>query len=364
MIQPSSGGQSHFPDYSSADYDLDNTIYGEFFRDYPNFVGYNYCEQFWGFESEDFPITCKERYQHFANLLKLCNKYGGYLDISWCGNQWSPTINPLAMLKQVPEWEEACRKYSDNYILEEKYTQGSYIADMESLVYGAYISGYCGNFGVRYNETGWTDWSSDGTPLASKEQYRVSTGLPIFMERMVKNGMTVIDGPELVWADDFKELWSSTDSEGYTTRKWEMYDQFQNDILDIFRKVIDGSIRIPNHEEVIENTKVAIIQDVDTGKTWDEPYSTYPSLFEGLYRMDKDGNLKENTNLYKSTGRYQTIPTVYALKDDLAKSIPVQIKQSEISSRWATIEDKQNELNKLYQSDYWGNCYAGRNENS
>ena len=27
MIQPSSGGQCHFPDYS-ADYDLDNTVFG------------------------------------------------------------------------------------------------------------------------------------------------------------------------------------------------------------------------------------------------------------------------------------------------------------------------------------------------
>ncbi len=366
MIQPSSGGQCHFPDYS-ADYDLDSTIFGEFFREYPNFIGYNYCEQFWGFDQEDFPISCADRYRHFAALLKLCNKYGGYLDVSWCGNQWSPKINPLAMLKQVPEWEEACRTYSDNFILEEKYTQGSYIADMESLVYGYYISGYCGNFGVRYDETGWTDRSSDGTEaLSSKEQYRVVTGLPIFLERMVKNGATVIDGPELVWADDFKETFGTTDSDGYHVREWQMYDQYQNDIIDLFRKVQDGSIRIPDREEVVSNTKVVIIQDVEdgAGKTWDEPYSTYPTLFEGLYRMSNDGNLKDNTILYKSTGTYQTIPTVYALKDDLAKSIPVQVNQSEIESRWPTIEAKQEEFNTLYTADYWGNCYAGRNENT
>ena len=70
MIQPASGGQCHFPDYA-ADYDLDNTIFGEFFRDYPNFIGYNYCEQFWGFDTEDFPVTYQQRYDHFAALLKL-----------------------------------------------------------------------------------------------------------------------------------------------------------------------------------------------------------------------------------------------------------------------------------------------------
>lgn len=379
MIQPSSGGQCHFPDYSSdgktvnfpniSDYpdiqsgDLEDTIYAEFFRDYPNFIGYNYCEQFWGFESADFPITTVQRYEHFANLLKLCNKYGGYLDVSWCANQWSANINPIAMLKRVPAWEEACRNYSDNFILEEKYTQASYIEDVESEVYGAYVSGYCGNFGVRYDETGWTDSTWSGTGVSSKDEFRASTALPIYMERMVKNGATVIDGPELVTVDDFKELWSTKDSDGYTVRNWGMYDQFQNDTLDFFRKVIDGTVRIPNREEVIENTKVVIIQDVNSGSN-DNKYSTYPTLFEGLYRMSSDGNLKDNHNLYKSTGRYQTIPTVYALKDDLAKSIPIQVNQSQLESRWSTIEAKTTEFNNLYSSDYWGNCYAGRNENS
>ena len=286
MIQPSSGGQSHFPDYDksgnivdfinkdqfvfSSGGDLDNTIYGEFFRDYPNFIGYNYCEQFWGFEQQgDFPITPVQRYEHFAQLLKLCNKYGGYLDISWCANQWSPNINPIAMLKRVPSWEESCRLYSDNLILEEKYTQASYIADVESTVYGAYISGYCGNFGIRYDETGWTDSTWSGTGVSSKDQYRLSTGLPIHLERMALNGATVIDGPELVWADDFKELWPSADSEGYTTRKWDMYDQYQNTVIDMFRKVQDGTIRIPDREEVIERTKVVIIQDVNSGSNDD-----------------------------------------------------------------------------------------------
>ena len=390
MIQPSSGGQCHFPDYdvngnivnfpnenkftAHADDDYENTIYAEFFRDYPNFIGYNYCEQFWGFESEDFPIKTTQRYEHFAKLLKLCNKYGGYLDVSWCANEWSPNINPIAMLKRVPSWEEACRKYSDNFILEEKYTQGSYIADVESEVFGAYISGYCGNFGVRYDETGWTDSTWSGTGPSSKDQFNQATSLPIYLERMVKNGATVIDGPELVTVDDFKELSQTTDSDGYRVRNWGTYDQFNNVPMDFMRKVVDGTICIPDRKEVIENTKVAIIQDVSSGtvdqkfKDYASPndalYSTYPSLFEGLYRMSGDGALRKNHNLYKSTGRYQTIPTVYALKDDLAKSIEVQVKQSQIESRWKDTAAKQAEFNILYPSDYYGNCYAGRNDNT
>lgn len=358
MIQPSSGGQSHFPDYDSST-DYENTIYAEFYRDYPNFIGFNYCEQFWGFESEDFPITPVQRYKHFAQLLKLSNKYGGYLVVSWCGNQWSPNINPIAMLKRVPEFEQACRNYTENYILEEKYTQGSYISDMESLVLGSYLSGYCGNFGIRYDETGWTDAGG----AATKNSYILATGLPVQFERLALNGMTVIDGPELVWADDFKELWASTGSDGYTTRKWAMYDQFQNDMIDMFRKVLDGTVRIPTRQEVINRTKVAIIQDVNSG-TIDDKYSTPETLFEGLYRMSGDGNLRSNLTLYKSTGRYPTIPTVYALSDDLAKTFQVQIKKSSLASRWPTITSKVNEMNGLFASEYYGNCYAARNNNT
>ncbi len=360
MIQPSSGGQSHFPDYP-ADYDLDDTIFGEFFKEYPNFIGYNYCEQFWGFASEDFPVTYQERYNHFSSLLKLCNKYGGYLDISWCENQWGSALNPVAMLKTNSTWEKACRMYGQNLILEEKYTQCSYIADVESEVYGAYISGYCGNYGVRWDDTGWSDYPWSGT--ATKEQYRLSTSLPIYLERMAMNGMTVIDGPELVWADCVKGLWDGTDDEGYKYRRWDFYDQCKNVNVDIMRKFIDGSLRIPSREEVIDRTKVVIIQDVNSGSN-DDKYCSYKTLFEGLYRADNDGNYKDNHNPYKSTGRYQTIPTVYALLNDLAKSIPVQIKQSTIASRWPTIADKQSEFNKIYPDSYYANCYVANNQNT
>lgn len=380
MVQPASGGQCHLPDYDSsgnivnfpnknefvahADDDYENTIYAEFFRDYPNFIGFNYSEQFWGFETESFPVTPVQRYQHFAKLLQLCNKYGGYLNINWCANYWSAPLNPIAMLKRCPEWKSACEKYSANLQLEEKYTQSSFIQDVESEVLGAYLSGYCGNFGVRYDETGWTDSNYSGSGQASKDQYRQTTGLPIHLERMAFNGATIIDGPELVWADDFGETWGGKkDSEGYTCRDWFIRDQYVNPTLDFFRKVIDGTVRIPTRQEVIDRTKVVAIQDVNSGSDHDK-YSTYPSLFEGLYRMPTDGNLDKNRNLYKSTGRYPTIPTVYALRDDIAKSFKVQIKQSEMASRWTDIAAKQEEFNKLFPSDYYGNCYVGRYENT
>ena len=194
MVQPASGGPCHFPDYDPAEIDYDDTLFGEFFREYPNFLGFNYAEQFWGFDNyvKGFPVTAEQRYIHFTGLLELCHKYGGYLVDSWCGNQWGQSINPLAMIKRIPEFEEAARLYSDNFILLEKYTQTGYQSDMESLVLGTYLSGYCGNFGIRYDDSGWTDESGEGTG-----GYVLATGLTINFERFAFNGMTVIDGPEL-----------------------------------------------------------------------------------------------------------------------------------------------------------------------
>lgn len=43
------------------------------------------------------------------------------------------------------------------------------------------------------------------------------------MERMVQNGMTVVDGPELIWADCIKENRTTKDPEGYEVRSWSFY---------------------------------------------------------------------------------------------------------------------------------------------
>lgn len=364
MIQPASGGQCHFPDYDAST-DYEDTLYAEFYRDYPNFIGFNYCEQFWGFESADFPVTPIERYEHFARLLELADKYGGYLVVSWCGNQWSPAINPMAMLKQVPAFEEACGKYTQNYILCEKYTQTSYLSDMESLVLGTWLSGYCGQFGVRYDESGWTDAGGEG-----QEEYRLSTSLAVDLERFALNGMTVVDGPELIWVSDFRELPPSVGEDGYARREWQTMPEFENVAVDMFRKVLDGSIRIPGREEVVERTKLVIINDVETGSI-DEKYSTPATLFEGLYRMEDDGNLRDNHSFYKSTGRYPSVPVVYGLRDDLARSFEIQVYQSDLVPQWPPAEHgwhsvakKQEVFNELFPEEYTGDCYAGRLENT
>ncbi len=349
LIQPASGGQCHFPDYYQGE-SLEGTLFEEFFKEYPNFLGFNYCEQFWGFDQPDFPTTYQQRYLHFANLLELTNKYGGYLVNSWCGNQWGQALNPIGVLKDIPEWKEACEKYADNYILCEKHTQVSYKHDMESNTWGSWLAGYSGNFGLRYDDTAWK----------GNMEYAVSTNLVASLERFALNGCTVFDGPELIWNDDFRESVTTTDEEGYESRNWEMYNQFVNSCIDFFRKIIDGSIRIPTREEVIARTKVILIQDVESGND-DNKYCTYPSLFKGLYQQD--GNLRENYSFYKSTGRYPTVPVAVGLADKLAQEFEVVLYQSELNKRWKNIDAKVEEFNSYFPEEYTGDIYAGRYEN-
>jgi hypothetical protein len=355
MIQQSSGGFHQFSDF-------DLSVYEEFFREYPNLIGFNYAEQFWGFDQADdnppelHSAFWSDRITHFANLLGLCNKYGGYLVVSWCGNQWSPNINPIGMLKRNPAFAAACRNYTENYILCEKYTQQSYISDMESICLGAYLSGYSGHYGIRYDSTGWTD------PTGTNQNFILATGGAAHLEHIMLTGQTVIDGPELIWQECFRELSAGATSNGYTMRRWDTYPQFGNVNVDLFRKVLDGTVRIPSRQEVIDRTKFVIINDVNSGGA-DTIYSSPDTLFEGLYRMDGDFNLQGNKTFFKKTGRYPTIPTVYQLDDAAAQSFQVKVNRSGYASRWPSITAKTNEFNGQFPQEYTGDLYAGRHEN-
>lgn len=351
VVQHSSGGFAHFSDF-------DLSVYESFYQEFPNLIGFNYAEQFWGYDDANDPLSpaWDDRISHFANLLELSNRYGGYLVVSWCGNQWSPAINPIGMLKRNAGFAGAVKKYTANYILCEKYTQQSYISDMESLCLGAYLSGYSGQYGIRYDQTGWTDQNGE------HENFILATGGAAHLEHIMLTGQTVIDAPELIWTQCFRELNAASTTEGYTGRRWGTFPQFENVSVDLFRKILDGTIRIPSRQEVIDRTKVVVINDRNSGSR-DEVYSSPETLFEGLYRMDDDGNLNDNHSFFKKTGRYPSIPTVYQLADEPAASFQVQVKSSEYSTRWPTVAGKINEFNTLFPEEYTGDIYAGRHEN-
>jgi Glycosyl hydrolase family 98/Secretion system C-terminal sorting domain/Glycosyl hydrolase family 98 C-terminal domain len=351
MIQQSSGGYAQFSD-------SDLSVYEEFYQDYPNVIGFNYAEQFWGFNDANDPLSpdWMDRMEHFANLLELSNQYGGYLVVSWCGNQWSPSINPIAMMKRNANFAAACSQYTENYILCEKYTQQSYQSDMESICLGAYLSGYSGQYGIRYDDTGWTNVAGE------HEDFTMATGLAPHLEHVMLTGETVIDGPELIWSQCFRETGTVQSSDGYTSRNWETFPQFDNVNVEIFRKILDGTVRIPSRQEVIDRSKYVVINDVSSG-TDNEKYSTPETLFEGLYRVDGDGNYQNNKTFFKKTGRYPTIPTVYQLDDAVANSFENQINKSNYNTYWPAVADKVTALNNEFPEEYTGDLFAGRHEN-
>ena len=120
MCQPASGGNTHIQDD-----DLETFEY--FFKNYPNFLGWNYAEQFWGFDEPGDKSSSSQtsRIALFAKLVPMSHEYGGLLTISFCGNIWSHPLNPVGMLKRNSDLLEACRKYPEAILWLYKYTTSS-----------------------------------------------------------------------------------------------------------------------------------------------------------------------------------------------------------------------------------------------
>lgn len=63
----------------------------------------------------------------------------------------------------------------------------------------------------------------------------------------------------------------------------------------MFRKILDGTIRIPSRSEVIERTKICVKNDIKPKNIYSsqnemEPYVSPSGLYDGLYRSEQDDN--------------------------------------------------------------------------
>lgn len=352
LVQPSSGAFCHFPDG-------DMTIFEEFFRDYPNFLGFNYCEQFWGF-GDPYGVTFEQRLDHWADLMELNVKYGGYLVWSWCNAYYDADRNAIALMKRNERLRRMLLEHPENFIACEKYTMNHGFHENESVCLGAWLGGYAGHYGTRFDETGWRG-------NAFREPFPVSAGPAPVLEHLLLTGQTVVDGPETIPKQACHEIDPEQLPDGFTARRWTFYPQFHNIYIDIFRKILDGTVRLLSREEVLARTKVALIHDInvesDDRDVLRGNYIAPEGLYEGLYKMPGDGEGLRQNSWFKSTGRYAAIPIVYALKEDAARAIPVQVKVSEYATRWPSQEDKVREFNALYPQEYTGDVYAAHAEN-
>ena len=359
--QPASGGHTHIQDD-----DLETFEY--FYKRYPNFLGWNYAEQFWGFDepNDRSSSTQASRIALFAKLVPMAHKYGSFLTISFCGNIWSHPLNPMGMMKRNKDLLAACKEYPEAILWLYKYTTSSCFYNNESVTFGPFFSGLAKSYGVRYDNCGWNGALSSLLGENHGKKYPVAAGIGTVMEQCAVNGGAVWDGPELIWTEDFQNLSNST-VEGYTRRNWGTFPGFRNAWIDMFRKIIDGTIYIPTREEVVEKTKIVVINDVNSGND-EQKYATWGSLYDGLYKQSDpfnrgNGQWMDNFCYFKKTGRYAAIPLVIGLYDDAANAVPVKVKKSNYTSRWNTQSKKVAEFNEQYPEVSKGDLYVSRMKN-
>lgn len=364
MVQCASGAHSRFSDY-------DLSVYEDYFRKYPNFIGWNFAEQFWGFGDEGCP-SFLERLSLFGDILKICHRYGGYLVVSFTQAYYSADMMPIAYMKRNPEVNRLLTEHPEHFICCEKYTMQNGFFDIESNCLGVWLGGYAGQYGIRFDACGWG--TDDGNPNTDNDQelepfVKASGAIPI-MEHVMLTGQTVIDGPETIPNEVSREINTTVTSDGYTQRQWGWFPHFININIDEFRKILDGTVRILSREEVVDRTKICLKNDV-SGDGFND-YLTPATLFDGLYRPDNDrertdgtynNSWLENKWWLKSTGRYPTIPQVYDLLDDTAKKLQV-VNVSEYDTRWPNEAAKVAEFNTLFPQEYTGDIYAARAENT
>ncbi|MBQ7495157.1 MAG: glycosyl hydrolase family 98 [Bacteroidaceae bacterium] len=360
--QPASGGHTHIQDDDLATFEY-------FFRRFPNFLGWNYAEQFWGFDEagDKSSSTQTSRWALFAKLVEMSHKYGGFLTVSFCGNIWSHPLNPIGEMKRNKNLLNACKQYPEAILWLYKYTTSSCFYNNESVTWGPFVSGLAKNYGVRYDNCGWN--GALGSLLGDNhgKKYPAAAGIGTVMEQMAVNGGAVWDGPELTWNQEcFHEIGTTT-VDGYTRRQWERFPNFNGVWMDMFRKVLDGTIYIPTREEVVAKTKIVVINNVNTGSD-EQQYATWGNLYDGVYKQTDpfnrgNGQWMDNFCYFKSTGRYGTIPMVIDLYDEAAKAIPVQVKKSNYTSRWSTIARKTKDFNDQYPEVSVGDLYVNRYRN-
>ena len=358
MIQPSSGAHNRFSDTDFSDYE-------RYFKEYPNFLGWNFAEQFWDFGtpkndgSGNWP-TFLQRLNTFVQIYKFCQQYGGYFCTSFTQAFYSADMMPIAYMKRNPEMCRLLTEDPEHFICCEKYTMSSCFLDIESNVVGALVGGYAGNIGIRFDDCGWQYNDPSSNP------YMHAAGAVPVMEHFLLDGETVLDGPELVPWQASREIGTSTVG-GYTRRNWAWYPQYQNLYMDIFRKVLDGTIRIPSREEVIDRTKIVVKNDIKSNNTDGEkdPFLTPENMFDKLYRWDNDRGGEAYTNhwldqrwWFKRTGRYPCFPQVYDLLDDYAKEHLTVVNKSKFNTTYSSDAIKQVRFNRLFPQEYTGDIYA------
>lgn len=360
MVQPSSGAHSRLPEIGADG--TGREVFESYYQNYPNFIGFNYAEQFWDFGAPGCP-TWDERLETLYQLLQLAYQYGGYLTMNFTQAYDSYQMMPMAILKDNSDIRDFLRLHPEHFICSEKYTMKKGFYMIESDCLGMFLSGYAGHYGIRFDTSGWMT-NSDDRNDSEGNTYVESAGLLPMVEHMLLTGQSVIDGPELFWEQVSRTAKTVTGSDGYRTREHMLYVHALNLYVDIFRKILSGEWRIATRREVINRTQICVLNDLTTGTR--APYIVPQNLYDGLYRLSCDSGgvtygrgWQDQRWWTKRTGRYPAIPMVYDLADTTAMLLEA-IPMSTLSQRWPTISAKQQELNARFADPVYGEIFVAR----
>lgn len=360
MIQPSSGAHNRLPEITADG--TGQAAYEHYFQEFPNFIGFSFAEQFWDFGKNGCP-TWEERQQTLLAILQLCHTYGGYLTMSFTQSYDNYQMMPMYILKNNEALRTQLHDYPEHFIVTEKYTMKKNFYDIESNCLGMFLSGYAGHYGIRFDTSGWMS-NTDDLNDASDNPVVPASGMMPIIEHMLLTGQTVIDGPELTWQQVTSSASYKNTADNYKTKTHFLFPHCENTYLTIFRHIINGSWRILTRDEVINRTKICILNDITTDTR--DAYVTPQNLFDSLYRfpMDKGGvtygtGWQDQRWWTKNTGRYPSIPQVYEAPDGMT-AVPV----SQYKTRWSTNAAKQTEINSLFPQLATGDLFVAQEGNT
>ena len=186
----------------------------------------------------------------------------------------------------------ACKKYPEAILFLYKYTHASSFYNNESICWGPFVSGLAKNYGVRYDNCGWNDTTAKlvGENMC---KYPGSAGIGTVMEQTCVNGGAVWDGPELIWTEDFRNLNDTGNgTTEYRSRNWGTFDNFKGIWLDMWRKITDGTMYIPTREEVVNKTKIVVVNDINISAGY-SAYTSWDDLYNGVYLQTDPFNQKK-----------------------------------------------------------------------
>lgn len=267
------------------------------------------------YNNEDIP-------EYLSDSLEMLSSYGAFY--MWTDTNLGGGGGLIQRyLQSDTKLLDNMRANKENVIMMNKESFADVTTDATNL--GLWLSDICGNWGV--SSDCW-HWDLDGyNKLFGNSEYTDSWRNCLGM-------------PEAMYGQDMLRVASEggtcflAEVGFYTTYSHDVLTPtYENVIAPIMRKMVDGTIRIPTKEEVMEKNQFAYQGRDAFSIPYESPYS----------------------NLYYSTGRYGTIPLLLPNlnEEELAKFKNVSAEPKD-----------QAYLDSLYPEETWGtDTFATRTEN-